>query len=428
MRSARDMGRANQFRCDAIILALDRRLQAFYHGGKLLSYLAEPPYVTLLSTISSFVGGVVLLASDKKLPIPTRYRKRVRHVRLRKFTRKGIAGVLGELRRARLKASRILILDAGAPFIEADTLIALLKGLKTSDVAGVVGSGSAIAIKSDALSALVASEQTGSPADLWECFCMPHQDRPGRLKTSKVEALRWYERPITNSFQAYKAAKDRHLNALLSLTAKGLLLKDPGRLDLRGNLSVGRGVYIDTDVIIIGEVWLGEGVTIGSNCILEDAEIKAKSVIKEFTTVSGSTIEMNCRIGPYARIRHNSFIGKHCQIGNFVEVKNTKMAANCKINHHGFIGDAKIGRNVIIGAGSITCNFDGAKTNLTVIGDNAFVGSGVMLVAPLSVGRNAFVGAGSTVVKEVPANSLTLSRAKQVSIKGWERRRYRKRT
>jgi bifunctional UDP-N-acetylglucosamine pyrophosphorylase/glucosamine-1-phosphate N-acetyltransferase len=257
---------------------------------------------------------------------------------------------------------------------------------------------------------------------------MLHQGGPGHPKTSKVEALRWYERPMISSFQAYKAAKDRQLNTLLRLANKGLVLKDPDRLDLRGNLSFGRGVCIDTNVIIIGEVRLGDGVAIGANCILEDVEIMAESVIKEFTTVSGSTVGMNCRVGPYARIRPSSFLGKHCQIGNFVEVKNTKMASNCKINHHSFIGDAKIGRNVIIGAGSITCNFDGTKTNLTVIDDNAFVGSGVMLVAPLSVGKNAFIGAGSTVVKEVPANSLTLGRAKQVSIKGWKKKHNEKGT
>ncbi len=422
VHSVRDMGRAKQRRCDAIILALDRRLQAFYHAGKLHSYLAEPPYLSLLNTISSLSGGVVVLASDGELPIPARCRKSVRHVHLRNATSNGITGALGELSRERLKTSRVLIVDASAPFIEADTLVALLKSLKTADVAGLVGNGGAVAIKSDAFSALLAGERTGSPADLWEWFCMLHQDRPGRLKTSRVESLRWYERPMTSSFQAYKAAKDRQLNALLRLTTKGLVLKDPDRLDLRGNLSLGRSVYIDTNVIIIGEVRLGDGVTIGANCILEDAEIMAGSMIKEFTTVSGSTVGMNCRIGPYARIRPGSFIGRHCQIGNFVEVKNTKMASNCKINHHGFIGDAKIGRNVIIGAGSITCNYDGAKTNLTVIGDNAFVGSGVMLVAPISVGKNAFIGAGSTVVKKVPANSLTLGRAKQISIKGWTRK------
>jgi len=147
VHSVRDMRRAKQLRCDAIILALDRRLQAFYHAGKLHSYLAEPPYLSLLSTISSLTGGVIVLASDGKLPIPMRCRKSMRHVHLRNVKSNGITGVLGELSRARLKTNRVLIVDASAPFIEADTLVALLKSLKTADVAGLGGNGGAVAIK-----------------------------------------------------------------------------------------------------------------------------------------------------------------------------------------------------------------------------------------------------------------------------------------
>jgi len=219
--------------------------------------------------------------------------------------------------------------------------------------------------------------------------------------------------------QTHDAALKRRMTRIAAFIDKGLNLRDPYRLELRGDLRFGRGVSIDVNVIIIGRVVLGENVTVGANCILEDCRIHAGTIIREFTTVSGSTIAANCRIGPYARIRPDCYIGRNSQIGNFVEMKTTRTGEGCRINHHSFIGDCKMGKNVTIGAGAITCNYDGIKANPSRIRDNAFIGSGVMLIAPITVQKNAFIGAGSTVVKNAPANSLTLSRSKQTTIKQW---------
>jgi bifunctional UDP-N-acetylglucosamine pyrophosphorylase/glucosamine-1-phosphate N-acetyltransferase len=212
----------------------------------------------------------------------------------------------------------------------------------------------------------------------------------------------------------------------LQLVGAGLGLRDPGRIDLRGQLTFGRNVFIDVGVMIIGDVILEDGVNVGSNCILENCRIRAGSMIKDFSMVSGATVGAGCRIGPYARIRPDSILGRGCHIGNFVEIKKTTMGRGCKINHHSFIGDAALGNEVIIGAGSMTCNHDGSKVNRTRIHDGAYIGSGVMLVAPVTVGRKAFVGAGSTIVATAPANSLTLGRARQISIKGWVKKSRRK--
>ena len=415
------VGRVKKYRFDAIILALGRRLRAFGDTGKRHSCAPESPHLSLLRTIRTLTDGNVALVTDRDLLIPAIHRENVRHIHVRNASRKGISGILHRLSRNHPASNRVLIADASAPFIEAKTLVSLLKALRTADLAGLEGNGGAIALRGNKFSTLLSKRHAGSPADLWEWFSALEHAKCEGVKTIRLKEYDCHELPMASSLQIHKASKDRQLNAILRLTAEGLAVKDPGQLDLRGNLSFGRGVCVDSNVIIRGNVRLGDYVTIGSNCILEDSEIMANSSIKEFTTVSGSIVATNCRIGPYARIRPGSFIGKNCQVGNFVEIKDTTMASNCKINHHSFVGNSRIGRNVVIGAGTITCNFDGAKTNSTVICDDAFIGSGVMLVAPIHVGKNAFIAAGSTVAKKVPANGLTLGRAKQVSIKGWTR-------
>ena len=224
--------------------------------------------------------------------------------------------------------------------------------------------------------------------------------------------------PLT-SLEAYESATRKRMIKIAGFIDRGLSLCNPYALDLRGDLEFDQDVSIDTNVIIIGRVRLGPGVSVGANCILEDCRIKAGTVIKEFSTVSGSTIGENCRIGPYARIRPDCHIGRDSSIGNFVEMKTTRTGDRCRINHHSFIGDCRIGRNVTIGAGAITCNHDGEKVNQSQIRDNAYIGSGVKLIAPITVHRNAFIAAGSTVVEDVPGNGLTLARARQTTIKGW---------
>ena len=202
------------------------------------------------------------------------------------------------------------------------------------------------------------------------------------------------------------------------LIAQGVYLRDPMRFDIRGSLACGNNVEIDVNVIIEGDVKLGDDVTIGPNCILKDTAINSGTKIQANSIIEGANIGKFCLIGPYARVRPGTTLGDHVQIGNYVEVKAATMGAGCKVNHLCYVGDAIIEEGVIIGAGTITCNFDGMKNNNTYIEKGAFIGSGCQLVAPVRVGQKAMIGAGSTITKDVPAYELTVARSRQAVIKG----------
>jgi bifunctional UDP-N-acetylglucosamine pyrophosphorylase/glucosamine-1-phosphate N-acetyltransferase len=218
---------------------------------------------------------------------------------------------------------------------------------------------------------------------------------------------------------ALERALQRRQAAQLMLA--GVTLRDPERFDLRGDLSVGRDVIIDVNVIIEGRVVLGDGVTIGANCMLKDVEIGAGTEVKPMSIIDSAVIGAGAHIGPFARIRPDTRIADGAHIGNFVEVKKSEIGAGSKVNHLSYIGDTTMGAKVNIGAGTITCNYDGANKHRTVIGDGVFVGSDTQLVAPVTVHDNATIGAGSTITKDAPAGELTLSRNKQMSIAGWKR-------
>ena len=189
-------------------------------------------------------------------------------------------------------------------------------------------------------------------------------------------------------------------------------------VDVRGELSVGENVTIDSNVIVKGRVHLADGVSVEPNCILEDADVAEGATIRAYSMVEGARVGRGCIIGPYARVRPGTSIGEGAQIGNFVEVKESEIGAGTKINHHAYVGNATVGRNVIIGAGTITCNFDGRTTQATRIGDGAFIGSGCQLIAPIEIGARAVIGAGSTVTRDAPADQLTLARGRQVTVEG----------
>ena len=202
------------------------------------------------------------------------------------------------------------------------------------------------------------------------------------------------------------------------LINQGVDVQDPMKLDIRGSLECGKNVKIDTNVIIEGDVKLGDNVKIDPNCIIKDSVIGSDTKIQANSIVESTDIGESCLIGPYARIRPGTILKNHVQIGNFVEVKAAMIDTGCKINHLSYIGDAILEKNVIIGAGTITCNFDGTKNNDTYIEKGAFIGSSVQLVAPVRVGENACIGAGSTITEDVPANELTVARSRQAVIKG----------
>ncbi len=202
---------------------------------------------------------------------------------------------------------------------------------------------------------------------------------------------------------------------------KGVTLADPARLDIRGDLICDRDVEIDVGCIFEGTVHLGKGVKIGAYSIIKDSRIAANTQIAPYSHIDDAQIGDGCHIGPFARIRPGSKLQNDVHIGNFVEIKNSDIAANSKANHLSYIGDATIGSRVNIGAGTITCNYDGANKFRTVIEDDAFIGSDTQLVAPVTVGRGATIGAGSTITKDTESGGLTLSRAKQLSVPGWQR-------
>ena len=205
------------------------------------------------------------------------------------------------------------------------------------------------------------------------------------------------------------------------LITKGAIVRDPSRLDVRGEVQLGQGVVLDVGVVLEGKIELGDNVEIEAYSLLKDVTIAADSVVRALSHIEGAHIGKRCSVGPYARIRPNTQIGDDNRIGNFVEVKETSTGSQTKVNHLSYIGDSDIGCKVNIGAGTITCNYDGAEKHRTDIGDDVFVGSDTQIIAPVKIGSNATIGAGSTITGDVPADQLTLSRSQQTTVKGWKR-------
>ncbi|MCT8343688.1 bifunctional UDP-N-acetylglucosamine diphosphorylase/glucosamine-1-phosphate N-acetyltransferase GlmU [Photorhabdus kleinii] len=205
------------------------------------------------------------------------------------------------------------------------------------------------------------------------------------------------------------------------LLLAGVMLLDPARFDLRGTLIHGHDVVIDTNVIIEGNVALGNNVQIGTGCVLKNCIIGDDSIISPYTIVEDSEMETGCTVGPFARLRPGSKLAEKAHVGNFVEMKKSYLGKGSKAGHLTYLGDADIGRDVNIGAGTITCNYDGANKFKTIIGDNVFVGSDTQLVAPVTVAKGATIGAGTTVTKNIAENELVVSRTKQTHIQGWKR-------
>jgi bifunctional UDP-N-acetylglucosamine pyrophosphorylase/glucosamine-1-phosphate N-acetyltransferase len=223
-----------------------------------------------------------------------------------------------------------------------------------------------------------------------------------RIQLARVEA-------------AYRAERAEEL------MMAGATLADPTRVDIRGEVTVERDVFIDVGAVLIGTVHLGERVTVGPNCVIRDSSIGADTEIKANCVIEEASVGANSRIGPFARLRPGARLERDVHIGNFVEVKNSSIDVGSKVNHLSYIGDAAVGSEVNVGAGTITCNYDGANKWQTVIEDGAFIGSGSMLVAPVTVGRNATVGAGSTITQSAAEGKLTLTRARQTTVENWTR-------
>jgi bifunctional UDP-N-acetylglucosamine pyrophosphorylase/glucosamine-1-phosphate N-acetyltransferase len=211
----------------------------------------------------------------------------------------------------------------------------------------------------------------------------------------------------------------RYATALMNA---GATLQDPFRIDVRGDLKIGKDVEIDVGCVFEGEVTLADNVKIGPYCVIKNSTIGSGTEIAAFTHIEQAHVNAGCKLGPYARLRPGAEIADHAHIGNFVEIKNSTIGDGSKVNHLSYVGDAVVGKNVNIGAGTITCNYDGANKFKTIIEDNAFIGSDTQLVAPVTIGQGATIAAGSTITRDAPAGQLTFCRAKeQKSIANWKR-------
>jgi bifunctional UDP-N-acetylglucosamine pyrophosphorylase/glucosamine-1-phosphate N-acetyltransferase len=205
------------------------------------------------------------------------------------------------------------------------------------------------------------------------------------------------------------------------LMRQGVTILDPERLDIRGDVKIGRDVVLDVNVILEGNVVIGDECNIGANSIIRDTTLGSGIEVKANSMIDGALISDHCIIGPFARIRPGTVLADSAHIGNFVEIKKSSIGTGSKVNHLTYVGDSEIGKRVNVGAGTITCNYDGVNKHKTIIGDDAFIGSCTQLVAPVKVGEGATIGAGSTITQDAPANQLTLSRAEQRTIADWER-------
>lgn len=240
----------------------------------------------------------------------------------------------------------------------------------------------------------------------------------GTLLADSQEAL-----GINNKHQlaiAERVLQKRYVNQLLE---QGVTIIDPARLDIRGQVKAGQDVVIDVNVILAGNVILGDRTHIGANCILTDVTIGADSEVLPHSILQGATLANDVQVGPFARVRPGTILAEGVKIGNFVEIKKSTVGAHSKANHLSYIGDATIGEYVNIGAGTITCNYDGVNKFETIIGNQVFIGSNSSLVAPVKIGEGATIGAGTVLTKDAPENQLTLARAKQTSHASWRRPR-----
>ena len=241
----------------------------------------------------------------------------------------------------------------------------------------------------------------------------------------KIQAVHpsnnWEVLGVNSKVQLASLERTYQKNYAEKLLEQGVTLTDPSRIDIRGELNCGKDVEVDINCIFEGEAILADGVKIGAHCILKNVKIGAGTTILPFSLIEDSDIGKNCRVGPFSRIRPGTNLADEIHIGNFVEIKNSSINSGSKINHLSYIGDAAVGKKVNVGAGTITCNYDGVNKFQTVIEDDVFIGSDTQLIAPVKITSGSTIGAGSTITMDTLPEKLTLSRSKQRSIPGWKR-------
>ena len=371
-------------------------MQALPHlkpEGTVLVLYGDVPLIradTLRSLVEA-AGHDRLAVLTQELAEPKGYGRIVRHT-------DGRVARIVEEKDADERQRAIREVNTGIMAIPGSRLRAWLEGLRNDNAQGEYYLTDLVAA---AVSSGVAVE-TRQPAADHECLGV----------NSKVELAH-----LERRYQAEEAQR---------LLAAGVGIADPARIDVRGSLTCGRDVFIDIGCVFEGRVVLGDGVQVGPHCVIRDAEVGAGTEIKPFSCIEETRIGANARIGPYARTRPGTALEDDVHIGNFVEVKASAFGRGSKANHLAYIGDSTVGRDVNIGAGTITCNYDGAYKHRTVIEDDVHIGSDVQLIAPVTVGRGATVAAGATIVDDVPPGGLTLTQKKQVTKPDWQRPRKKK--
>ena len=251
--------------------------------------------------------------------------------------------------------------------------------------------------------------------------CVEHAVAEGATITSVDCADPDEIQGVNNRQQQAALERCYQLRQANQLMLAGTTLLDPQRIDIRGSVTVGRDVVIDINAVFVGQVHLGDGVVVEANCVIKNSHIGANVTVKSHSVIEDAQIADSCDIGPFARIRPGTVLEANAKIGNFVEIKKTRVGEGSKVSHLSYIGDTDMGSNVNIGAGTITCNYDGVNKFKTTIGDEVFVGSDTQLVAPVTIATGTTIGAGSTITNDTPENQLTLSRSKQVSFPSWQR-------
>ncbi|MGB5396103.1 MAG: bifunctional UDP-N-acetylglucosamine diphosphorylase/glucosamine-1-phosphate N-acetyltransferase GlmU [Gammaproteobacteria bacterium] len=245
-------------------------------------------------------------------------------------------------------------------------------------------------------------------------------EQGNRIITSQPKQAHEVE-GVNDRKQLAKLERIHQRELVETIMAEGVTVADPARIDIRGSLSIGSDSFIDINTVFEGDVVIGNNVTIGAGCIITDSTIGSSSNIKHYSIIENARIGEKVDVGPFARLRPGTELKTSSRVGNFVEVKNTTLGRNSKASHLTYLGDSEIGENVNIGAGTITCNYDGANKHKTIIKDGVFVGSDTQLVAPVTVAENCTIGAGSTITRDTEANTLVLSRSPQKTITGWQR-------
>ena len=359
-----------------------------------------------------------------------------------------------------LQAEKVLILYGDVPLTQVETLTRLLEqandsqlGLLTVNLADPAGYGRIVRNAAGVVQAIVEHKDASDAQRAIRegntgILAVPGKrlgDWLGRLSNSNAQGEYYLTDVIAMAVAdglvvATETAQDemevlgandriqlaqleRHYQqrAARQLMAQGVTLLDPARFDLRGEASVGRDVLIDVNVILEGKVLIEDGVSIGPNCVIKDSILRRGAIVKANSHLEGAEVGEGADCGPFARLRPGARLGAKAHVGNFVELKNAVLGDGAKAGHLSYLGDAEIGARTNIGAGTITCNYDGANKHRTVMGEDVFIGSNSSIVAPVTLGNGATTGAGSTVTQDVPAKALAVGRAKQRNIEGWKR-------